>query len=211
MTCDSCKPVLRRRGERDVERGFRRRQGNGEERRGVQCGMRDVDGRGEATSEVGVASGGSPGKTARTDRGQHRHRDHLLMRVALAIAIAGALACSNARRSPDMRESETRPVPASLEAALGDALADGVGPDELAARIGRAPIIDTRDERDRNAMRMADIRPDPTFQATLPALGDAERVIYWKVDENAADVIVSGVSWQRGQPGVVFRGLIGPP
>ena len=131
------------------------------------------------------------------------------MRIALAIALAGALGCSNARRPSDMKEADTRP--ASLEAALGDALADGVGPDGLAARIGRAPIIDTRDERDRAAVRMADIRPDPSYQAALPPLGDAERVIYWKVDENARDVIVSGVYWRKGQPGVVFRGLIGPP
>lgn len=134
------------------------------------------------------------------------------MRLALTfgLAAAGAAACTgSSRRQPVPHTSDSQPT--SLETTLARALADGVGPDALEARVGRPAIVNTVRPGDRSVLQSADIRPDPSFQPSLPPLADASEVVYWKVDETAQDVILVGVYWLPGQPGVVFRGLLGPP
>jgi len=130
------------------------------------------------------------------------------MRAAAITLIVCALSCSNSNKQTDMTQPHTQPA---LEDVLAKAVADGADPKAVVAAVGKPALIDTTRPGDRNVIRMADIRPDPKFQLSLPPLGNAENVVYWKVEENAQDVIVVGVYWLPGAHGVVFRGLIGPP
>jgi hypothetical protein len=118
-----------------------------------------------------------------------------------------SLACNDTTRKqqPTMTQE-------SIEITLGRALTDGVGPDGIEARVGRGSLINTTRGQDRKVLQAADIRADKTLQPTLPDLARVEHVVYWKTGENDQDVIVTGVYWPGGaEPGVVFRGLIGPP
>jgi hypothetical protein len=97
------------------------------------------------------------------------------------------------------------------EAMLAKAVAGGATPATIEAVLGKPALINTTDPRDRMAVQGANIRPDPRFQPGFPPLAEAENVVYWKVEDTPEDVVVVGVYWLKGGPGVVFRGLIGPP
>jgi hypothetical protein len=106
--------------------------------------------------------------------------------------------------------AETQPE--SLEGKLKAAVARHLDSAAIASEVGSPPLIDTTRPGDRNALQFADIRPDPSFQATLPRLATTRDVVYWKAGETTNDVIVVGVYWLADQSdGIVFRGLIGPP
>jgi hypothetical protein len=124
----------------------------------------------------------------------------------IVVALAAALASCGTppRRQPEMSQDP-------LEKRLADAVQKGLAPDAVEAWVGQPALINTRRPGDRGALQMADIQPDPSFQATLPRLADAQDVVYWKLAETPRDVVVVGIYWLPERPGVVFKGLIGPP
>lgn len=107
--------------------------------------------------------------------------------------------------------TQTNVTQQPIEAVLAKAVADGADPPAVEAAVGKPPIINTTHPRDRMAIQGANIRPDPSFQPSFPPLTSAENVMYWKVEDTPRDVVVIGVYWMKGERGVVFRGLIGPP
>ena len=113
-----------------------------------------------------------------------------------------------------MRNSDSKQTTTSDDAllkALREAAANRAEPDRVEALIGLPALLNTRRPPGREALRIADIAPDPDYQTSLPDLVAAADVVYWDHGWTRAVVRIAGLVWHQDGRSEVFCGMIYPP
>ena len=95
--------------------------------------------------------------------------------------------------------------------ALREAAANRAEPDRVEDLIGLPALLNTRREPGREAIKIADIAPDPDYQTSLPDLRGAADVVYWDHGWTRAAVKIAGLVWHHDGRIEVFCGMIYPP
>jgi len=99
----------------------------------------------------------------------------------------------------------------ALVKALRDAAANQAQPDSVEDLIGLPALLNTRRPPGREALRIADIAPDPDYQTSLPDLVAAADVVYWDHGWTRDVVRIAGLVWHHDGRIEVFCGMIYPP
>ena len=99
----------------------------------------------------------------------------------------------------------------ALLKALREAAANHAEPDRVEELLGLRALLNTRREPGREALKIADIAPDPDFQTPVPDLRGAADVVYWDHGWTRAAVRIAGLVWHNDGTIEVFCGMIYPP
>jgi hypothetical protein len=86
-----------------------------------------------------------------------------------------------------------------------------IHPDDVKFIVPEKPIIDTANEASRRALLMANMEIDDTSLISIDEIKNSKRVMYWKMQENKADVDIAGIAWMDNGISKFFEGRILSP
>ncbi|MFT4156073.1 hypothetical protein [Parafilimonas sp.] len=72
-----------------------------------------------------------------------------------------------------------------------------MAPDDVKILVGYNCIIDTKNEKDKYALMMADIRLNESSAINMDDIRNATRVIYWRINDK--DDSIAGLAWISGE------------
>ena len=74
-----------------------------------------------------------------------------------------------------------------------------------------APVLDTKNERDKNTFLMADFELSEGSGISLLEMKKSLRVIYWKIEDNQNEDTIAGLAWPVKNKAIFFSGKVLDP